>query len=80
MLLSAARRLLFCFIKKVVKKIKFAAMHINERLNQVGLKLAFARKRSDSKPTVKNDAFICLTATMLTSLRKLKCADTINEP
>ena len=34
-------------------KIKFAAMHINERLNQVGLKLAFARKRSDSKPTVK---------------------------
>ena len=64
MLLSAARRLLFCLIKKVVKKIKFAVMHINERLNQVGLKLTFARKRSDSKPTIKNDAFICLTATI----------------
>ena len=51
--LSAAGRLLFCLIKKVVKKIKFAVMHINERLSWVGLKLAFARKRSDSKPTVK---------------------------
>ena len=63
MLLSAARRLLFCLIKKVVKKIKFAAMHINERLNQVGLKLAFARKRSDSKPTDETTAFIGVTAT-----------------
>ena len=49
--LSAAWRLLFCLIKKVVKKIKFAVMHINERLSWVGLKLAFARKRSNNKPT-----------------------------
>ena len=78
--LCAAGRILFVLIQKGFKKIKFAVMHINERLNQVGLKLAFARKRSDSKPTIKNDAFICLTATILTSLRKLKCADTISEP
>ena len=48
--LSAAGRLLFCLIKKVVKKIKFAVMQNNERLYLVGLKLAFARKRSNNKP------------------------------
>ena len=53
MLLSAAGRILFVLIQKGFKKIKFAVMHINERLSWVGLKLAFARKRSDSKPTVK---------------------------
>ena len=51
--LSAAGRILFVLIQKGFKKIKFAAMHINERLSWGGLKLAFARKRSDSKPTVK---------------------------
>ena len=53
MLLSAARRLLFCLIKKVVKKIKFAAMHINERLNQVGLKLAFAMQTLKQQTSLK---------------------------
>ena len=48
--LSAARRILFVLIQKGFKKIKFAVMQNNERLNQVGLKLAFARKRSNSKP------------------------------
>ena len=51
--LSAAGRILFVLIQKGFKKIKFAVMHINERLSWVGLKLALARKRSDSKPTVK---------------------------
>ena len=40
--LSAAWRLLFCLIKKVVKKIKIAVTHNNERLGWVGLKLALA--------------------------------------
>ena len=51
--LSAAGRLLFCLIKKVVKKIKLAVTQANERLDWVGLKLAFAGKRSNSKPTVE---------------------------
>ena len=48
--LSAAGRILFVLIQKGFKKIKFAVMQNNERLTQVGLELAFARKRSNSKP------------------------------
>ena len=62
--LSAARRLLFCLIKKVVKKIKFAVMQCNERLGRVGLKLAFVMQTLKQQTDRKNDAFICLTATI----------------
>ena len=61
--LSAAGRLLFCLIKKVVKKIKFAVTQTNERLGQVGLKVAFVGKHSDNKPTDETTAFIGVTAT-----------------
>ena len=61
--LCAAGRILFVLIQKGFKKIKFAVMHINERLNQVGLKLAFAEQTLKQQTDRKNDAFISLTAT-----------------
>ena len=62
---TALRRVATTFLldQKSSQKIKFAVMQINERLSEVGLKLAFAGQTLKQQTDRKNDSFICLTAT-----------------
>ena len=56
--LSAAGLILFVLIQKGFKKIKFAVMQNNERLNQVGLKLAFAEQTLKQQTSLKKSVHL----------------------